>query len=105
MPPNEMESVWPPWAEPWSETTPGARSARSRKSRLLRGSEEICLVSTSVRTAWAVVSTSGADAETVTLSCTPAICSVSGISTCDAMFTRTSVRFRFSNPVRATLSV
>ena len=61
--------------------------------------------STSVRTACAVVSTSGAEAETVTLSWTPAICRASGISTCEAMLTRTSDRFRFSKPAKEMVSV
>ena len=55
MPPNEIESVWPPEAEPWSATTPGASSVRSRKSRDLSGRLAICCVSTSVRTTFSVV--------------------------------------------------
>ena len=105
MPPNEIESVWPPDAELWSLTTPGASIARSRKSRVLSGKDSICLVSINVFTTCSVVSTSGADAATLTVSVRPPTSRENGTATCDAIGNRTSARVPSLNPGIVTVMV
>ena len=105
MPPNEIESVWPPDADPWSATTPGASKVRSRKSRVFNGSDAICCVSTSVRTTFSVVSTSGACSVTVIVSSRPPTSRVNGATSCELMASRRSARLASLKPVSAALTV
>ena len=100
-----MESVWPPEADPWSLTTPGDSIARSSTSRVLSGSEAICLVSTSVRTACSLMSMRGDCSVTVTVSFSPPTSSVTGTDSCEAIATRRSARISSAKPVSDAFSV